>query len=94
MSRANALDIYCCALGLVSSLADADAFVDELFILKEHRGCGHGGTAMELLIPEAKMLGINKLFLEVSQDNQAALEIYRRVGFQMRKHYQLMELPL
>jgi ribosomal protein S18 acetylase RimI-like enzyme len=58
-----------------------DAFIDELYIAEEHRGRGIGRRAMRFAESAARERGVNAVHLEVSPDNQAALELYRRAGY-------------
>jgi ribosomal protein S18 acetylase RimI-like enzyme len=58
-----------------------DAFIDELYIAEEHRGRGIGRRAMRFAESAARERGVNAMHLEVSPDNQAALELYRRAGY-------------
>ncbi|MGA2429967.1 MAG: GNAT family N-acetyltransferase [Candidatus Acidiferrum sp.] len=58
-----------------------DAFIDELYIAEEHRGRGIGRRAMQFAEGAARDRGVNAMHLEVSRDNQAALELYRRAGY-------------
>lgn len=59
-----------------------DAFVDELFLREAYRGRGWGRAAMAFLEDAAREAGVRALHLEVVRENAAALEIYRRTGFQ------------
>ena len=58
-----------------------DAFIDELYVAESHRGQGIGRRAMAFVEEAARGLGINAIHLEVSKDNDAALELYRRAGY-------------
>jgi len=58
-----------------------DAYIDELYIAEEHRGRGIGRRAMAFVEKMARELGVNAMHLEVSRDNTAALELYRRIGY-------------
>jgi diamine N-acetyltransferase len=58
-----------------------DAYIDELYIAEEHRGRGIGHMAMAFVETVARELGVNAMHLEVSRDNEAALELYRRIGY-------------
>jgi ribosomal protein S18 acetylase RimI-like enzyme len=58
-----------------------DAYIDELYIAEECRGRGIGRCTMEFIEGIARELGVNAMHLEVSRDNQAALELYRRTGY-------------
>lgn len=71
-----------------------DAFVDEMFIVPEHRGKGHGREALNLLGDEMKKLGVMALHLEVARDNERAQGLYRGAGFELREKYFLMSAVL
>jgi GNAT superfamily N-acetyltransferase len=58
-----------------------DAYIDELYIAEEHRGRGIGRRAMGFVETVARELGVNAMHLEVSRDNETALELYRRIGY-------------
>jgi diamine N-acetyltransferase len=62
-----------------------DAFIDELYLREEYRGQGWGRKAVEFVEGEARALGVTALHLEVVEENAAALEIYRRLGFREHK---------
>ena len=59
-----------------------DAFVDELYLREEYRGRGWGRATMAFLENAARDAGVRALHLEVVRENAAALEMYRRTGFQ------------
>jgi len=69
-----------------------DAFIDELYILDEHRGKGIGGAVLEHVRSIARDLGIKALHLEVARDNERARRLYRSTGFTSRDQYHLMTL--
>jgi diamine N-acetyltransferase len=58
-----------------------DAFIDELYIAKEYRGQGIGRRAMEFVEGAARELGVNAIHLEVTDGNDPAIGLYRRVGY-------------
>lgn len=58
------------------------AFVDELFVKKEHRGKGIGTRALEFLKETARTMGVNALRLEVERKNADALQLYKKAGFE------------
>jgi ribosomal protein S18 acetylase RimI-like enzyme len=58
-----------------------DAFIDELYIAKEHRRQGIGRRAMEFVEIAAAELGVNAIHLEVTDGNDPAIGQYRRVGY-------------
>lgn len=61
------------------------AFLDELFIRADKRGQGIGTTALRFLCDACKELGVQKLQLEVKQDNPAASSLYKKIGFVLQK---------
>lgn len=73
-------------LGFSLEFEGKDAFVDELFVAPEHRGRGLGLAAIRLLETVAAELGVMALHLEVGPDNEGALGLYRRAGFEDRRH--------
>jgi len=62
------------------------AFLDELFIAREHRSVGIGGVTLRLLEVEATTLGVRVLLLEASPENERANRLYRSAGFEPRKY--------
>jgi len=58
-----------------------DAFIDELYIAKEYRRQGIGRRAMEFVEDAARELGVNAIHLEVTDGNDPAIGLYRRVGY-------------
>lgn len=58
-----------------------DAFVDEFFLREEYRGRGWGKKTMAFLEADARKLGVRVLHLEVIDQNEAALNLYRKLGF-------------
>ncbi len=61
-----------------------DAFVDEFYLREEYRGRGWGRKTMAFVEQAAREAGIRTLHLEVVQQNAAALQLYRKLGF--REH--------
>jgi diamine N-acetyltransferase len=59
-----------------------DAFVDEFYLREQYRGRGWGRKAMEFVEKEARAMGVRTLHLEVVRQNTAALQVYRKLGFQ------------
>lgn len=58
-----------------------DAFVDELYVAPAWRGKGYGAAALARLSAACEGAGVRALHLEVDFANDAALELYRRMGF-------------
>jgi GNAT superfamily N-acetyltransferase len=61
-----------------------DAFVDEFYLLPEHRGHGWGRKAMAFVEEAARSLNVRALHLEVLRQNATALQVYRKLGFKER----------
>jgi ribosomal protein S18 acetylase RimI-like enzyme len=80
-------------LGYSLEFHGRDAFVDELFVLPSHRGRGLGGRALALVEDECRRRGVSALHLEVTPTNQAAVELYRGRGFELRER-RLMTRPI
>jgi ribosomal protein S18 acetylase RimI-like enzyme len=66
-----------------------DAFVDELYIVAEHRGRGIGKQALDFLADVCRNESIAALHLEVDHVNTIAQEVYRKQGFQDHNRYLL-----
>ncbi len=52
-------------------------------ILQEHWGKGIGKNLFEFLIDEAKENGIRRLELETRVDNERAISLYKKMGFEI-----------
>ena len=70
-----------------------DAFIDELYIRSSHRGRGLGRRAVEVAEAAARKLRVRAIHLEVDRDNDAALGLYRKFGFEEHERL-LMTKPL
>ncbi len=62
-----------------------DAYVDELFVKPEFRGCGFASQALGFLALECQKLNIVALHLEVDADNHNAKALYAKHGFASTK---------
>lgn len=58
------------------------AWLDELYVLPEHRGAGIGSAIIDQLLIEAKEKGCLAVDLEVESDHRRAENLYMRKGFQ------------
>jgi GNAT superfamily N-acetyltransferase len=58
-----------------------DAFVDELYLLEEYRRRGWGRKTIEFVEEAAREAGVRTLHLEVVRQNDAALQVYQKLGF-------------
>ena len=70
-------------------LGGRDAFIDELFVLPEHRGRGLGGALLTAAIEAAEAADVRAFHLEIADGKPEAQGLYRKLGFQPRP-YRLM----
>jgi len=80
--------------GYSIEFAGFDAFVDEFFLVPEHRGQGGGRAVLERVKDAARALGLRALHLEVARDNTRARGLYDACGFDARERYVLMSARL
>jgi ribosomal protein S18 acetylase RimI-like enzyme len=76
--------------GYSIEFAGPDAFIDEMFIVPEQRAKGIGRSALRLLKPQAAVLGLKALHLEVARTNERAQRLYASTGFRSRERFFLM----
>jgi ribosomal protein S18 acetylase RimI-like enzyme len=72
-----------------------DAFIDDLFVRREHRRRGVATTALDELFAECRRRGVLALHVEVGRDNVGANTLY--AGFSLRArtdHRQLLTVAL
>jgi ribosomal protein S18 acetylase RimI-like enzyme len=63
--------------------AGSDAFVTELFVRPQSRGCGLGQQLLSAVTTRMRALGAGALHLLVRPDNQSARRLYEQAGFQV-----------
>ncbi|GIP14442.1 hypothetical protein J40TS1_00840 [Paenibacillus montaniterrae] len=56
-------------------------FISKLYLLKQQRGKGYGGAALEELKTMAEQLGLISMWLTVNRHNSPAIEMYKHKGF-------------
>ena len=70
--------VGCCAL----INADAETFeVGKMAVTEVHQGKGLGKILLQSCIDRAKFLGKERLFLETNSKLEAAVRLYRKLGF-------------
>jgi ribosomal protein S18 acetylase RimI-like enzyme len=69
-------------LGYSIEYGGRDGFIDDLYLKPQARGRGLGRKFVNFALAEAEKLGISTLHLEVEAGNDAALDLYRRSGFE------------
>jgi ribosomal protein S18 acetylase RimI-like enzyme len=80
--------------GYSIEIGGRDAFVDEMYILAEHRGKGIGKTVLREIQSKARCLDIKALHLEVERTNERARSLYLSLGFSSRERFHLMTCAL
>lgn len=63
-----------------------NAWIDELFVMREFRGIGVGSKTLEYIFQTARTLGAKVLHIEVNRGNPA-ISLYRRNGFEEQDRY-------
>jgi ribosomal protein S18 acetylase RimI-like enzyme len=61
--------------------AAEDALVEDLYVEESARGSGLGRALLDLAIEQARERGCRRLELDVNDNNEAALALYRSAGF-------------
>lgn len=73
--------------GTVVGYVGAEIVLDECNIgnivtHKDYRGRGFASVMMGILLEDLKNKGISKIFLEVEHDNEPAIALYKKYGFE------------
>lgn len=71
-----------------------DAIIDELYVRPGVRGRGVASEALSALPRALAGGGLRAIHMEVDRDNAAAINLYRRAGFQPRDNFMVMSKPL
>ena len=79
-------------LGFSLELGGNDAYIDEMFVVPERRGCGYGRALLEHAGQAAHELGAIAVHLEVDRSNEPAQRLYASLGYHARDRYFLMTL--
>jgi ribosomal protein S18 acetylase RimI-like enzyme len=69
------------ALGFSIEVGGLDAFLDELYVLPEHRRRGIGHQAVTFVERESARLGVRRLCLEVETRNDKARKLYESFDY-------------
>lgn len=64
------------------SVQAPDADVQTIAIDSQFQGHGLGGQLLEVMLNRARELGVRSVFLEVRNDNSAAIALYAKYGFE------------
>ena len=63
------------------TISDKRVYVSRMIVKKEYRNQGIGSDILEFLIKKAKKMGFAEMTIGVDKDNQNALHLYRKFGF-------------
>ena len=81
-------------VGLVAGAAyDSDAGLYSMWVAPEARGQGVGDALVEAVIAWARQRGHAKLYLDVGDENRAAIALYSRHGFEPTGHTGTLDPP-
>ncbi|MEK3763332.1 GNAT family N-acetyltransferase [Solibacillus sp. FSL K6-4121] len=60
-----------------------DTWIDRIMIDEKHQGKGYGKLAMIKLIDVvSKEYGVNVIYLSITEENRAAYNLYKNIGFE------------
>ena len=65
----------------IMSVAAGEAHILNLCIHSEYQSVGYGRRLLNALIAKAKILGVERIFLEVRPSNNIAISLYQSLGF-------------
>jgi len=71
---------YC---GTIQGIRDNQGFgaIQNLGVVPEHRDCGLGTVLLLQALAGFRSAGLNRVYLEVTSQNEGAIRLYRRLGF-------------
>jgi GNAT superfamily N-acetyltransferase len=81
--------------GTIQGIIDRNGMgaVQNLGVVPEHRDCGLGRALMLKSLQGFQSAGLRQVFLEVTAQNDGAIRLYRRMGFQkVRTIYKVVEV--
>lgn len=70
------------------------ALIIEFYIDEDQRGRGFGDRALDLILDEARNLGVVSLYVAVAGANAKGRELFRSKGFEPLDRQLLMHCPL
>jgi GNAT superfamily N-acetyltransferase len=70
------------AVGHATLVPESEDYELAIFVLSDYQGAGIGSAVLETLLGHARELGIEYVWLTVERWNDAAIALYRSVGFE------------
>lgn len=70
---------------MIRPIGEKSLFLAAVAVSADSRGAGIGFALMKALIEDARRRGLNQIEADVEIDNQAAIDFYRRFGFQITR---------
>ena len=80
-------EIICFCLINREGEAFDEGYISLVCVKENYRNKGLGYKIMKYCIDKAKNDGVNKFFLHVSQNNEYAIKLYKKLGFVINKSY-------
>lgn len=72
----------------------ADLYLSRIGVLRAHRGRGYGAALLDSLFGFGSKMAFSRIVLDVSSNNEHAIDLYNRVGFVMDSEQHAEELDL
>ncbi|MGA9304738.1 MAG: GNAT family N-acetyltransferase [Candidatus Sulfotelmatobacter sp.] len=79
---------------IIGVVRTSGEWLDDLWVLRESRGCGVGQRLLAQGEAEIIARGHETLYLRVVQSNAAAIEFYRRHGWQIARAFPHERFPI
>lgn len=74
-----------CGVLLTSLISAETGMIPQISIRRDCQGQGLGSRLLKAYLQEARNRGLKRVTLSVSEANQGAFQLYRRVGFEINK---------
>jgi ribosomal protein S18 acetylase RimI-like enzyme len=68
-----------------SDFPEAQAFIDNIYVLPSHRRRDIGSQLVERIFNQLKERGIRHVDLMVTTNNEAAIQLYQSLGFEIKR---------
>ena len=81
-------EIICFCLINREGIAFNEGYISLICVKENYRHKGLGYKIMKYCIDNAKNEGVDKFYLHVSQNNKYAINLYKKLGFIVKKSYQ------